>query len=339
MLTKDSFPQSLRVDLEVAYREGREEVGSNVNYDQIIKVIPTSSTAKWEVFYGDKGRLRRFHSERQPKTFYEYKQIITLDDWEYTISVKRNVLDDDQSGGILRDKLKNFGRVIESSLEAETFEFLHNGTSIPGFDGQPLFAFYHTYKDSNGVNHGQTQANMELGGSQLDATTLQLGEKFFAEILSDQGKPYGSKLTHVAVRRGSPNAKSARELANSQFTVEASTVKGQMTQNVFQGAFKIIEYDFGFGASEWLILDLSDPECMPIEVLSHSVSPGFNNLEYSQQVEDSYTGFMRNEFLFGVYGRFDWNPGDWRSAYLHGSSSYTFTVTDSESQRVLYPNS
>lgn len=338
MLTKDSFPQSLAVDLEVAYKEGREEVGSKVAYNNIIKVIPTTSNAKREVFFGDKGRLRRFRGERQPKSFYEYKQNMNLDDWEYTISVKRTVLDDDQSGGILRNKVKNFGRVIESSLEAETFEFLHNGTSIIGFDGKPLFSMFHTYLDSNGANHGQTQGNLNLGGSQLDATTLQLEMQHYAELASDTGKPIGTRLTDIFVKRGSVNAKTARELSNSQFTVEASTVKGTMTTNVFNGAFTLNEFDYGFGASEWFSADLSDPETKPIVVLSHSVSPGFNNMEYTQQVEDSYTGFMRNEFLFGVFGRFDWNPGDWRCINLHGSSSYTFTPADSGSQRVLYPN-
>ncbi len=338
MLTKDGFPQSVKVDLQVAYHEGRDEVGSAVNYGQLIKIVPTTSTSKIEVFYGDKGRLRRFRGERQSQTFYEYKQIHTLDDWEYTISVKRQVLDDDQSGGVLRNKVKNFGRVVESSLEAETFEFLHNGTSIIGFDGKQFFHFFHTYKDSSGVDHGITQANMHLGGSQLDATTLQLENQRYAELQSDQGKPYGARLTHVAVKRGSGNAKTARELSNSQFTVEASTVKGTMTSNIFNGSFKIIEFDWGFGSSEWLSFDLTDPQSMPINVLSHTVSPGFGNLEYQQQVEDSYTGFMRNEFLFGVFGRFDWNTGDWRTANLHGSSSYTFTPADSESQRVVYGN-
>jgi len=338
MLTKDNFPASLRVDLEVAYKEGREEVGSGVNYRNIIKIVPTTSNAKQEVFYGDKGRLRRFRAERQPKAFYEYKQAMTLDDWEYTTSIKRTVLDDDQSGGVLRNKVKNFGRVIESSLEAETFEFLHNGTSINGFDGKPLFSMFHTYIDSNGVDHGVTQSNLQLGGSQLDATTLQLEQSHYGELSSDQGKPYGSRLTDIFVKRGSANAKNARELSNSQFTVEASTAKGTMTTNVFNGAFTLNEFDYGFGASEWFSADLSDPETKPVNVLSHTVSPGFDNLEYSQQLEDSYTGFMRNEFMFGVFGRFDWNPGDWRCINLHGSSSYVFTPTDSGSQRVLYPN-
>jgi phage major head subunit gpT-like protein len=338
MLTKDNFPQSLAVDLEVAYKEGREEVGSNVMYNNIIRIVPTTSNAKQEVFYGDKGRLRRFRGERQPKAFYEYKQNMTLDDWEYTISVKRTVLDDDQSGGVLRNKVKNFGRVIESSLEAETFEFLHNGTSIIGFDGKQLFHKFHTYKDSNGVDHGQTQSNLHMGGSQLDATILQLEMAHYAELTSDTGKPIGMKLTDIFVKRGSANAKSARELSNSQFTVEASTVKGTMTTNVFSGAFTLNEFDYGFGNTEWFSADLSDPETKPVIVLSHSVSPGFNNLEYTQQLEDSYTGFMRNEFLFGVFGRFDWNPGDWRCINLHGSSAYTFTPSDSSSQRALYPN-
>lgn len=340
MLTAGDFPATIRVDLDVAYREG-SDTGADETYRQMLRIIPTRSKAKEEVFYGDKGRLRRFRGERQPQSFNEYKQIVTLDKWEYTITVDSDVLEDDQTGGALSNKVRNFGNAVATSKEIETWEYLHNGTSIKGFDGQNLFDFYHVYTDSKGVDHndftGATQSNMHLGGSQLDATTLQLDQAHFANILSDKGKVMGMRLTHVATKRGSLNSKAARELSNSQFTVEASTARGQMTTNVFQGSFTHIEFDYGFGASEWLSMDLRDGEMKPIIILSHN-SEGFDNLVFTQLLEDSDTGFWRDEFAFGVKGRFDWNPGDWRSVYLHGSSSYTFTPADSESQRILYPN-
>lgn len=335
MLTQSEFPKSVAKDLEIAFKEGRE-IGSDRAYRALIKVVPTTSTVKEEVFYGDKGLLRRFRGERQPQKFNEYKQNMTLDDWEYTISVKRQILDDDQSGGVLRSKVKNFGQVVESSLDKETWEFLHNGTSIAGFDGRNLYDFFHRYVTSKGEALGVTQSNMHLGGSQLDATTLQLENQHYAELQSDQGKPLGMKLTHIAVKRGSVNAKNARELSNSQYTVE--TAKQTFTENVFKGSFSLIEFDYGFGASEWISFDLSSADVKPINVLSHAVSPGFDNLEYTQQLEDSSTGFWRNELAFGVFGRFDWNPGDWRTTRLHGSSAYTFTPSDFDAVRTLYPN-
>lgn len=331
MITRTQVPQALSATLDVAFKEGREAMVDGA-YRAIVLVEPTTSDAKQMVFYGDKGRIRRLRGERQPQTFAEYKMTVTVDEWEMTYTTPRTVLDDDQTGGILRRKITNFGNAVETSIEAETWEFLHRGTSMLGFDKARLFDFNHRYVDSRGQTNTlvAAQANMHLGGSQLDATTLQLTEQYFAGILSDKNKPLGMKLTHIAVKRGSPNSKSARELLNSTYTVESNSFK----DNIFRGRFELIEFDYGFGASEWLAFDLSDSEMRPVVVLSHSVSPGFNNMEFTQQLQDSYTGFWRNEFAFGIYGRFDWNPGDWRTVFVNGSSGYTFAAEDSESQRV-----
>lgn len=337
MLTRDNFPQSLKTDLKIAYQEGRASFTGS-EYREMIDVIPTTSSAKVQVFYGNKGRLQRFRGERQPKVFNEYKQTLTLDKWELTTTAKREVLDDDQSGGILRRKVQEFGNAVERSLKQETELFLRDGVSVMSFDGTPFFNPAHVYTDSNGTTRGTAWSNVNWGGSQLDATTLQLTQSYFADLKGDDDDILGMQLTHVVVKRGSANHKTARELSNSQFTVESSTAKGTMTENVFQGSFSIIPVDYGFGASEWAALDLSQSDMKPINVLSHSVSAGFDNLEYTQLLENSDTGFWRDEFAFGVYGRFDWNPGDPRTAYLYGSSTYSPAGIDLERQRVLKAN-
>ena len=333
MLTKDNFPQSLRVDLEVAYQEGRKAF-TDREYEALIELVPTTSSAKTEVFYGNKGRMNRFRSERQPKAFNEYKSTLTLDDWESTISVKRQVLDDDQSGGFLRRKVEDFGMVIEREKKQGAEEYLRDGVSQVSFDKTPFFGAVHVYTDSSGATHGTVWGNVNWGGSQLDATTVQLAEKHFAELKGDDDEVLGLRLSHLGVKRGSLNHKTARELANSQYTIEASSTK----DNIFRGAFNIIPMDYGVGASEWYAFDLSQGDMKPVKVLTHTVSPGWGNMEYTALLEDSDTGFMRNEFMFGVFGRFDFNPGDPRVAYLHGSSSYSVTASDLERQRVLQPN-
>ena len=338
MLTKDNFPASVRADLNVAYEEGRQSISNN-EYRQLLDVVPTTSTAKSEVFYGDKKELRRWRGERQPQKFNEYKQNINLDDWEMTETVKRQVLSDDQSGGQLKKKVGDFGAAVSSTLQKKTEEHLRRGTSYKCFDTNQFFGRNHVYTDSNGSTHGTLWTNLETGGSQLDATTLQLETAHFAKLLSDTKKVLGMRLTHVGVRRGSENAKTARELSNSQFTVQSSTAKGSNTTNVFKGAFDIIEMDYGIGDSEWYGFDLSDPAMKPVKVLSHSVDPGFDNLEFTQLLEDSENGFWRNELAFGIFGRFDWNPGDPRSARLHGTTTWTDPDnTDFERRRVLQPN-
>lgn len=333
MLTKDNFPQALRADLDVAYSEGLDSF-NDTDYLQLVQVEPTTSSAKIKVFYGNKPRMNRFRGERQPKKFNEYKATMTLDTWESTTTVDRTVLDDDQSGGLLRRKIVEFGEVVQREKKQGTEEFLRNGVSQISFDKTPFFNPAHVYTATDGSTYGPVWGNVNWGGSQLDPTTLQLDEAFFASLPGDDSEVLGMRLTHVGVRRGSANDKSAKELNNSTYTVEQNTFK----DNVYRGSFNIIRFDYGFGASEWASFDLSSPEMKPVVVLSHTISPGWDSMEFTQMLQDSDTGFWRNEFAFGVMGRFDWNPGDPRTAYLHGSSAYSPTVADLERQRVLAAN-
>lgn len=334
MLEKTQFPASLRVDLDVAYGEVMTPT-VNADYRRLIEIVPTTSNAKEEVFYGDKGRLRIFSGERQPQSFNEYRQNLTLKEWEMTINPKRDVLTDDQSGGKLRQIVTDFSTEVASSKEAGTWEFAHTLMATPCFDGANFFSQSHVFKTSAGVTLGPVQSNLELGNSQLDATTLQADMQKMASWLTDAGKPMGARVTDIVVRRGSANSKMAYELANSSFTVEVPTAKGANTINVFKGKFNVIETDYGLTYNEWMLLDLSTPSRKPIKVLSSSVDAGFDNLAFEQLVDGSENAFWRNEFAFGVRGKFGWNPGYWYTALMHGistSTTATAFVTDYERQ-------
>jgi phage major head subunit gpT-like protein len=341
-ITTNDFPRSInRADLEIKFSEGLKGA-EDPQFRQLIEVIPAASNAKEEVFYGDHPRLRRWKDERQPGQFNEYKLTINADAWEATRVWKRSELNRDASGGILRRKVMEFGNLVETSKMLEFWEFLHNGTSIKGFDKANLYDANHRYVDSKGVTISAVaaQSNLQLGGSQLDATTLRLEEQHYSDLLTDQNKKWGLQLTHVAVYQGSANHKNARELNNSQFTVEANTVKGQMTTNVFQGSFDIITFRDGFGASEWLSFALNLPEFKPVKVLSETMNPGFDNFEFETNGLDTPTddSFWRDHVGVGVKGYWDYNPGYWFTTNMHGSSSYSFTASDLENQRTRYPN-
>lgn len=337
-MTREQFPESLKADLAVTYAEGRQ-ARANAEWRQLCEIVPTTSSAKREAFYGGKGHLRRFRGERQPNTFYEYHQNITLDDWEMTETVKRQVLDDDQSGGFLKNKIGNFALAVDIELQRRTEEHLRRGTSYRCFDTNMFFSRNHVYTDSRGNTLGTLWTNLNTGGSQVDATTVQLMQNHFAKLMDDRDRVLGMKLTHLGVRRGTLNAKAAKELANSQYTIEVATVRGANTNNIFQGAFGIIEFDYGIGDSEWYAFDLSDKSMLPIKILSHSISPGFDNMQYTQLLEESDSGFWRNEFAFGVFGRFDWNPGDPRSAVFNGTTTWVDPEDDDwERRRELEAN-
>lgn len=340
-LGQADFPTTLSIDLEVKFNEGMKSI-ANQDWRRLIEVVPTDSNGKWEVFYGSNPRMRRFKAERQPQRFAEYKMNMNAERWELTMEYDRSEINRDQSGGILLNKISNFVGSVDVDLTQEFMEFLHNGSSIKGFDRANLYDFNHVYVDAKGATNTlvAAQSNMHLGGSQLDATIIQTEQFHYAQIKDDQNRSLGMRLTDVLVIQGSPNAIKARELNNSQFTVEASTVKGTMTENVFKGAFNIIETVYGFGASEWVSFALNNPEMKPVKVLSETRNPGFDSPRFSTVGIDSEsdTSFWRGKVALGIEMNFGYNPGYWQTTRLHGSSGYVYTPADLENQRELYPN-
>lgn len=342
-MNRDNFPSSIRVDLEIAYSEGMKAV-PDTSYTKLIEIVPSTSNSKIEVFYGDQPRMRRWRGERQAQTFNEYKMNINSDQWELTKSFKRKDFANDQSGGRLMQKAKEFGTEFELSKQQEFFEFLRNGASIMGFDKANLYDFNHRYVTSSGatISAVAAQSNMNLGGSALDAATLQLERAAYAQYVTDKNQKWGLQLTDILVYQGSANHKAAMELNNSSFTVEANTVKGTMTENVFKGSFNIMTTVYGLGTTDWISFALNFPQFKPVKVLSETVNPGFDNPRFTtlglEPSNESSESFYRGEVAMGIEANFDYNPGYWFTTILHGSSSYSFTPLNNESQRVLYPN-
>lgn len=339
-MNRDDFPASIRVDLNIAFNEGLKTV-IDTSYLSLVEVVETTSNAKLETFYGADPTIRRWRGERQPQKFFEYKLNMNTDQWEGTRTYKRKDFNNDQ-GKRLLERAKNFGIMTELGKQKEFWTFLRNGVSTIGFDRANLFDSNHAFVDTSGVTRGGNQSNIHAGGSQLDALTLQLEKQYYSDLLNDQGNKFGLELTDILVYQGSANHKAAMELNNSQFTVQASTVLGQMTPNVFQGSFNIMTTVYGIGASEWMSFSKSNPEFKIVKVLSETTNPGFNSPRFSalgiDPNNESSESFWRGEVSLGVELNFDYNPGYWFVSRLHGTTSYTFTPADSEIQRVLYPN-
>lgn len=314
---------SLKADIEVAYREKRLKPADQV-YRQIMQVVPTRSDSKAIYWEGARGRLRRFRAERQPSgSGAIYKSFAILDEWEHTKVYKKKELDDNPNGERFITDAGGFAQIIDRSLYLETVEALRAGVSRYSYDRAQFFSFNHAFVDEKGITRGDGWSNMNLAGQGITVSTIQTAQEYFSTFVDDTGENDAGVMTHVMVRRGSQNAINAKLLANSASSLDVNVNQGVV--NPYAGAFEVLEVEAGIGMNEWVALDLSDPTNLPLVLLNHSVSPGIDNMEFSVLDESSESGFWRREVGFGVYGRFDWNPGDPRTAYLFGATTYSFS--------------
>jgi hypothetical protein len=342
------FPLSInRADLEISFHEGIKRV-LDADFEMLLTLEESPVDTKRVTFYGDKPNMRIWKGEKQPQNFEEYKLNMFTHPRELTYEWKESELNrETDPAKHIRREVTTMGEAHQRTKQDLFWRCLRNGVSVMGFDKHPLYGPTHRYVNSRGATNStvSAQSNVHWGGSQLDATTLQLEEEHYVNLRTDKNRQWGLKLTHVLVKQGSANHVSARELANSQYTTAISTAKGQNTVNVFQGAFSILTTnDIEWGASEWASFALNlDSKFRPIVVLSETVNPGWDNPKFVATGLDDMTNtsegrFWRGTVATSIESYWDYNPGYWFTTRLHGSSGYSPTAFDFENQRTKQPN-
>lgn len=294
------MPASIEKGIRNEFEKARQAYKPMTSWRKLTTVVDSKASQEKMVLFGEQNPLRLFGDERQPSKFAEYSYFITNKKYEKTLTIDRDLIEDDQTGMILQ-KARNMGVGYERDLDQLVLNHLGLGRSILCYDGQYFFDTDHSEKNSG------TQSN-KLGVSLLDDTTLQVAMQQFAGFKLDNGQEYGGRLTHVVVRRGSANAKKAHELANSTYTIEAN--KGM--DNYFKEMFQVVEVDYGITYNDWVAVDASSG-MLPVVLTDRT---GVENPEFVALEGDSKDGFWRDEWAYGLRVRFGLGFADWRTAIL-----------------------
>lgn len=304
-LTRGDIPNLLTSGLKQEFMTGYQTPQPDV-YKQVCMTVPSGKASEIYAWLGSTPKMREWVSERQLKTMLEHAFTITNKDFEATIEVERNALEDDQYGQV---KL----RAQQLGLEARRFydEYLATIIEENGlcYDGQNFFDTDHSEGDSG------TQSNAPAASSTYAISTaanflavLRLVSSAMAQIKDDKNKHYGSRPTHVMVPT------SLEWLAKEAFDPMYRGGGETSSTNWAKGAVGIIVNPFltnngtsAYSAVYWL--DLSKP-VKPL-IFQNRKDPEFVSLDKP----DSYENFMRKRILYGVDARFNMGFGDWRLAY------------------------
>lgn len=296
------MPVSLEKGLRLEFNTARQNFVPQTSWRQVSSILPSSSATEKMHMIGNAPTLKLFGDERKPEKVSEYNYVISNKKYEMTMTIDRDLIEDDQTGQIIA-KARNMGTQYERELDYTVLTHLRYGTSNVCYDGQYFFDTDH----SEGLSG--TQANLYYGQSYIaGASSLQYAERLLSEFKDDKGRVTGGRLTHVFTKRGSHEARIFAELANSQYSIETSLGK----DNFFKGRFKNVELDYGLTYGEWIAVDGSKG-LLPVAVTNRV---GLENPEFMALENDSSNGFWRDEFAYGLRVRFGLGYYDWRTAVL-----------------------
>jgi phage major head subunit gpT-like protein len=155
--------------------------------------IPSTSASEKFGWLGAFPAVREWIGDKQAGTMNDYNYTIANKDWEMTIDIDRNELDDDQMGRIL-PRLQMMAQKLKSWKGKLVAQFLASGTTGLAYDGSAFFANRTAPNDNLLAGTGETLA--------LIKADIQSARAAMQEFVDDKGEPLGLEMDTIICPSG-----------------------------------------------------------------------------------------------------------------------------------------
>jgi len=283
-------------------------------WKRVATLIKSGKATETYAWLGGVPDLREWKDERVTEALNELDFVIKNYDWESTIAVDRNALDDEQYGQIsirvrdLADKARRFwGRLIFTLLgqgNLATGTGLFAGKTITCYDGQPFFSAAHS-SGSSGI-----QRNIATGTAFSNAA-LQAAIVTMMQFVDDKGNPKDIRPNLLVVHP--TNQFLAREILESVYYPTQITNAQRLSSNVMKGILDLYVTPH-VPTNFWSIMDTTG-------IVKPLILQLRQDIKFETHAGNTWEDFMRKKIFFGVDWRGNAGFGIWQYAYA-GSSDW-----------------
>ena len=297
LVTTSDLPlRALYTGLNVAFQEQYTAALEQGARTRVATEVPSNAESEDYAFLGAVPGVREFLGERQFRDLAGYSYNIKNKEWENSIAVKRADIEHDKLG-LIRMRVQDMAVRAAQYQDQLTFETLANGFSQTCYDGQYFFDTDHAGSSGNQSNKGT---------SALSAASLQAAITAMMKFEDDQGNVLGVAPDTLVVP---PDLKwTAMELLNSTYNVNTASSNTPMMTNVLQGALDLVVSPYLKDTNNWYVLCTRG--VMKPLIYQMDTPVEFKALENNSEVE-----FMRAQYLYGTYARYNVGYGLWQFAY------------------------
>lgn len=277
------------------------------NSDNLKKLIamevPSSTLIETYAWFGTVPKMREWIGERQLSGLSNVNYSITNKDWESTLEVERNAIEDDRLG-IITPRISQLALEGVRTQEELVVTTLEGGSAALAYDGQFFFDTDHV---TPGATYQTNQSNKLTGsGVTLAALLVDYAAAVAAmrNFKDDQGRPMNLRPTHVVA----PPALEGvfKQMLNSE-TMPTPAVAAAGNPWFHNTALEINGYLTD--ANDWYLLSLDQPVKPIVFQMRRPVQ--FNALDNPNVNE---AAFMRKMYLYGIDGRWNAGYGFWQMA-------------------------
>jgi len=297
MITSEAIPYHLVVSARIGFLETAKPDIPIVT--PIAQTIPMGAKSIDLVDLGGAPMPSRNRGRGQVKSFIEKKLTIKPLDWDITVDITYNAIQDDQTGELNR-KVRAAGDNFRLDMAQKAFQALNDGDAATnfgnGYDGTTFYANSHI---DAGADYQTAQDNLDTLA--LSLTNFETVRVKAMQCRNDQGVFCDHTYDLLVVSPADERA--AAQICNNR---EDSTTANRAI-NPYAGKLSyVVSTQFDTGA--WVLAASSGPT-KPILIALREL-PSLQAAWFDPNTADGGT------YYFKFYGRYNHFYGDWRLAYM-----------------------
>jgi Mu-like prophage major head subunit gpT len=284
-------PQSLRgiyVAFNTLFNKAFQE--QKPIYEQIATVTPSTTDTETYAWLGDIPGMREWIGDREIQNLSAADYSIKNKDFELTVGVPRNAIEDDKLG-VYNPSVQMLGQSAAMHPDKLVFALLGNGFEEKCYDGQPFFSASHKVGKKTVSNKGTAKLTM---------TAYIAARAAIMSLTNSKGEPLGLIPDTLVVPP-------ALEAAARDILI-ADQING--TKNTMAGTAKpLVAPRLAGHDTAWYLLCTS----MPLKPLIYQRRTAAKFVALTAETDMNV--FMQKKFLYGVDYRGNTGYGFWQMAY------------------------
>jgi len=266
-------------------------------WNKIAMLVPSTTKTNDYKWLSKIPKMRKWIGDKQVDALSASTYSITNDDYEVTVEVDRNDIDDDQLG-IYRPQAEMAGESAAQLPDEVVADLVNGAFTMKCFDGQYFIDTDHPVGDSTVSNKG----TVALSAATQAAAIASLGAARTAmrKFKDEQGRPLGIRPKVLVVPPALEDV--ANVLANNDKLEDGKP-------NPYKGTIEVLVLDRATSDTAWFLLDTSRP-VKPF-IYQERKKPVF-----VQQIDpEADNVYLRKKFLFGAEARVAGGYGFWQLAW------------------------
>jgi len=264
---------------------------------QIAHIESSDSDLESYEWLGQAPTMQEFLDERRSMPMSNTKYSITNKTWESTITVSRSDLADSKTGGVQR-RIQQMAATAAGHQNKLLINALIDGTSDTCYDGTAMFGNSHTAR----ADEGGVQDNLLAGTGTTTATCaadIATAKATMLNFTNEAGEPFhGDGIGSLAVVCGPSLEKAFRETLNAGIISNTSNVQTGMADLIVSPRLS--------DADDWYLLRTDSARSLILQ--------DREPLEFSALEGNSDSGFMRDQWVYGVRARYNIGYAFWQCA-------------------------